>query len=95
MLMNIIMTNRYWTTCYPAPHPTQDFDIDVWETLSDKEILDQYWEWWSGQMKRAYYEKRLHGGGLELITPEKCIEDWCIVHWAERNHWREMKENIE
>ena len=41
---------RYWTTCYPAPHPTQDFDIDVWETLSDQEILDYYWDYWSGKM---------------------------------------------
>ena len=46
-------------------------------------------------MKRAYYEKRLHGGGLESITPEKCIEDWCIVHLAVRNPWREMKDCIQ
>ena len=86
---------RYWTICYPAPHPTQDFDIDVWETLSDKEILDQYWGWWSNKMREVIASGRNINVTLEDITPEKCIEDWCIVHWAERNHWREMKENIE
>ncbi len=85
---------RYWTICFPDTNSLGD-EYDKWETLSDKDILDQYWEWWSGQMKRAYYEKRLHGGGLELITPERCIEDWCIVHWAARNHWREMKDCIQ
>jgi len=86
---------RYWTINYPAKHPTLDFDIDVWDTLSDKDILDQYWEHWSGQMKRAFYEKRMLNATLEDITPENCIDDWCTVHWAERNYWREMKENVQ
>ncbi len=85
---------RYWTIVYPMKHPTCDFDIDKWETLSEKEILDQYWEHWSGQMKRAFYEKRMMNATIEDITPEKCIEDWCIVHWASRNYWREMKDCI-
>jgi len=85
---------RYWTICFPDTNSLGD-EYDKWETLSDKDILDQYWEWWSGHMKRAYYEKRLHGGGLESITPEKCIEEWCIVHWAVRNPWREMKDCIQ
>ena len=78
---------RYWTICYPAPHPTQDFDIDVWETLSDQEILDYYWDWWSSKM--------IAEGPNDSCTFENCIIDWCIVHWAERNHWREMKEYYE
>ena len=65
-----------------------------WETLSDKQILDYYWEHWSGQMKRAFYEKRLMNLTLDDITPENCIEDWRIVHWAQRNPWREMKDCI-
>jgi hypothetical protein len=28
------------------------------------------------------------------LTSENCINDWCIVHWAQRNYWREMKECI-
>jgi hypothetical protein len=67
------------------------------ETLSDSEILDYYWETWSGWMKRAFYDKRLLTGesnGLDLITPEKCIEDWALAHRADRNPWIEMKECI-
>jgi hypothetical protein len=33
--------------------------------------------------------------GLDLITPERCIEDWAIAHRAVRNPWREMKECIQ
>lgn len=78
---------RYWTICYPEPHATQDFDIDRWETLSDQEILDSYWEWWSGKM--------LEKGPNDSCTIENCITDWVIVHWAARNRWREIKEFYE
>ena len=84
---------RYWTIVHIDTNSLGEY-YPKWETLSDKQILDEYWEYWSGNMKRAYYDKRLHGGGLELITPEKCIEDWCIVHLAERNYWIEMKNCI-
>ena len=69
-------------------HPTSDYDITKWETLSDTDILDQYFPYWMSKMieaKRPDFE----------ITPERCIEDWCIVHWAERNYWRERKNNCE
>ena len=78
---------RYWTICYPAPHPTLDFDIDVWETLSDQQILDYYWSWWNDKMNE-------HGPN-DMATVENCIADWCLVHWAERNRWREIKEFYE
>ena len=78
---------RYWTICYPDRHPTQDFDIDRWETLSDQEILDSYWDYWS--------DKMLEKGPNDSCTYENCITDWCIVHWAARNRWREIKEYYE
>ena len=87
---------RYWTISYPSRN-TLGEPFTKWETLSDREILDYYWEHWSGQMRRAFYDKRLLTGesdGLEIITPEKCIEDWSITHRAVRNVWREMKECI-
>jgi len=34
-------------------------------------------------------------GPNDSCTFENCIIDWCIVHWAERNHWREIKEYYE
>ena len=78
---------RYWTICYPAPHPTQDFDMDVWETLSDQEVLDSYWDYWSAKM--------LEKGPNDSCTFENCITDWTIEHWAARNRWREIKEYYE
>ena len=78
---------RYWTIVYPDKHPTLDFDIDRWETLSEKEILDSYWNYWYGKM--------VDRGLIDSATEDNCLFDWCTIHWAERNHWREMKENIQ
>ena len=58
-----------------------------WVTMSDQEILDYYWDYWSNKM--------LAEGPNDMCTFENCIDDFCIVHWAERNHWREMKEYYE
>ena len=58
-----------------------------WVTMSDQEILDYYWDYWSSKM--------LAEGPNDMCTFENCIDDFCIVHWAERNHWREMKEYYE
>jgi len=88
---------RYWTICYPDTNSLGE-EYTKWETLSDREILDHYWEYWSFYVKRAFYDKRLMTGevdGLDLITPEKCIKDWCIAHQAVRNPWREMKDCIQ
>jgi hypothetical protein len=87
---------RHWTISYPQWNILGEA-FTKWETLSDAEILDFYWENWSSFMKRAFYDKRLLTGesdGLDLITPERCIEDWTLSHRAVRNPWREMKECI-
>lgn len=43
-------------------------------TLSEKQILDEYWNYWSGCMLKAHKSPE--------ITEENCIEDFCIIHWA-------------
>ena len=58
-----------------------------WVTMSDQEILDYYWDYWSNKM--------LAEGPNDMCTFENCIDDFCIVHWAKRNHWREIKEYYE
>ena len=84
---------RYWTINYKSTNMLGEA-YTKWETWSDTEILD-YWESWSGSMKRAFYEKRLISrDGLDLITPEQCIKDWVSAHRAVRNTWIEMKECI-
>jgi hypothetical protein len=78
---------RFWTVYYPAKHPTLDINLDVAETLSEEQILDEYWEYWKGRMTEV--------NKTELISKERCIEDWCVTHWAVRNYWREIKDNFE
>ena len=77
---------KFWTIVYPDNIESGQ-EYDHWETLSDQDILDQYWSYWYVRM----IEKNQP---IEKLTPEQCIEDWCIVHWAERNYWREMKDCI-
>jgi hypothetical protein len=77
---------KYYTIVYPDMTESGQ-EYDHWETLSEKEILNQYWVYWFTKMiqaKRPDFE----------LTSENCINDWCIVHWAQRNYWREMKECI-
>ena len=46
----------------------------VWTIMSDKEILDYYWDYWSKQMHRV--------GRGHLINEEDCILDFATIHWA-------------
>lgn len=48
--------------------------------VSEEEILDSYWDWWKGKMIAKYGEES------ELISPERCIEDWTVVYWAKVYH---------
>lgn len=63
---------RYWTIVEPVFGGDQFRASYV--TLSEDEILNQYWDYWSKKMKQSGY--------LELISKEKCIEDWCNLYWA-------------
>ena len=44
--------------------------------MTEKDILNEYWEFWSRKMIEKY------GEGHELITEENCIDDWVVVNWA-------------
>jgi hypothetical protein len=46
----------------------------VVEILTEEEILATYWDYWSGKMKEIGREAE--------ATRERCIEDWCVIHWA-------------
>ena len=75
---------KFWTIVYPDKTESGQ-EYTHWETLSDQDILDQYWSYWYVRM----IEKNQP---IEKLTSEQCIEDWCVIHWAERNYWREMKD---
>ena len=42
--------------------------------VSEKQILDVFFGYWSGMMKKV--------GREELISEENCIEDWVVINWA-------------
>lgn len=57
---------------YNEPGGVGHSDVEV--TLTEQEILDTYFPFWSEQMKRVDKE--------DAISYENCIEDFCVVHWA-------------
>lgn len=50
-------------------------DEPVVKIVSDSEILDRYWEWWSKTMNTQ--EK------VNYLNKENCILDFVTVNWAE------------
>lgn len=43
--------------------------------MSEEDILKEYYPWWKRGMERK--------GLTDLISKKNCIQDWCVVHWAE------------
>jgi len=59
---------------YTFVQPGEDGITPEWITLSEDQIIDEYWNYWSGQMKKVGKESE--------INRENCIYDYCVVHWA-------------
>lgn len=64
---------RYWTIVAP-----DEDGIPIYETLSEDEILEQYWDYWSGRMIEKYGEEEFQ----KNWSKQDCIDDWCILHWS-------------
>lgn len=64
---------KYWSMSYPDEN-----DNDVVETLSEDEIIAQYYPYWSGRMIEKYGQEEFD----ETWSKKECIEDWVVVHWA-------------
>ena len=62
------MTKR-WSISFPG-----EFGQDVVETFTEEQILKSYYTYWSTKMIQV--------GKGDDISKERCIEDWCVVHWA-------------
>lgn len=62
---------RYFEYVEPDDESAKSFSVVV---LSEQDILDQYFEYWSTNMTRA--------GKTNLISFDRCIEDFCVIHWA-------------
>jgi len=64
---------KYWTICYPGE--SQEI---VYETLSEADIIQQYWPYWSSKMIDIYGEEEFK----KQWSEKECIEDWVTIHWA-------------
>ena len=63
---------RYFSYVIP-----DDNDWEVTKLVySEREILEEFWQTWSVEMKGNGYS--------ELISYENCINDWVTYHWAQR-----------
>jgi hypothetical protein len=43
-------------------------------TISEEQILREYFPWWKRQLERS--------GKTHLISEENCLEDWQATNWA-------------
>lgn len=66
---------RYWTIVTPD---NDENSTPIYETLSDDEILEQYYPYWSSKMIDKYGEEEFKKNWCKL----DCIDDWVAIHWA-------------
>jgi hypothetical protein len=63
---------------YDPESPNADETGGYVVTLSEEEILKDYWEWWYLRMCMKFGKEHVD----ENYSPADCIDDWCVVHWA-------------
>jgi len=71
------MDEKYYTYVEPG----DDGVTPVYRTLSETEIINSYWDYWREQMIKV----RCKGDSKKfdsIWSPEDCIGDWVVVHWA-------------
>jgi len=66
---------RYWTIVTPD---NDEASTPIYETLSEDDILEQYWDYWSSKMIAKYGEETF----FKNWSTQDCIDDWTILHWA-------------
>ena len=64
---------QYYKYCTPLDPDNNDY-TPVYTVLSDAEILDNYYVYWSTRM--------LNVNKAPQITEANCLEDWAVIHWA-------------
>lgn len=62
---------------YQTSYPDEDGN-DVTETLTEEEILNEYWDYWYYRMCQKFGEEHVK----KNYTKQDCIDDWVVVHWA-------------
>lgn len=61
---------KYYTIVFPG-----EFGQHVVETWSTDQIIRSYYTYWA--------TKILENNPTIPLDKELCIEDWCVIHWAE------------
>lgn len=62
---------------YEMHEYTEEYtESDCRRVYTEDDIIQEFWPYWYDKMVAKY------GEGHELITREKCIEDWVAVNWA-------------
>lgn len=62
--------------CEPAGQSSEP----VWLVYSETAIIAEYWKSWN---KRRLQYNAAHGLPEEHgHDPQRCIDDWIVVHWA-------------
>ena len=68
---------KYW--CYAVYDPNNSkADSGYVETLSEDEILENYYPYWSAAMIKKYGQEEFDKTYCKL----DCIDDWAVVNWA-------------
>lgn len=64
---------KYWTIAWPDKDGN-----DCVETLSEEQILKEFWPYWYGRMCEKFGKEEVDANW----TKQDCIDDWVVVHWA-------------
>ena len=50
------------------------YDLDGAHIFTEDQIFEEYWEFWCEAMRRVKRD--------DLISRERCLEDWITINWA-------------
>lgn len=65
---------KYYSYNYYDPDPSKQ----VVKTLSEEEILKEYWDWWKAEGIKRWGKEHFEA----TFSEKDCIEDWVVVNWA-------------
>jgi hypothetical protein len=65
---------RYWTFLTQG-----EFGQHVQETFSEDQIIESYYQYWANKCINALVDPA-------KINRQNCIDDWCVVNWAEETN---------
>ena len=72
---------KYYTIVFQG-----EFGQNVKETWREDQIIASYYPYWKGKM--------IEVGKADMVSKERCIEDWIVVHWAmETDQWGDKINN--